>query len=146
MKADAAESFQDDRSSARRHNRALAVLAPLALIAGVAGIVGGSASSLSERAMSGTWHRAVVSDPGIIHVLGDGDAIGSALHPASTGDAGRAPVIGERVTLVAPDGTIRSLRVCDPASPSSVSAPDCLNAYLSRAVPPSHLDVRQRSL
>lgn len=144
MKAAAADLVPIQRSSARA--TLLGVAFPLALIAGVFYVTGGPAGSFAERTMAGTWHRAVESDPGIIHALGDGELTGSPLHPASTGDTARAPVIGERVTLVAADGSIRTLRVCDPASPSSTASPDCLNAYLSRAVPPSAQTVRQRSL
>ena len=123
---------------------------------GVAGLLAGalaagglfpqSAPGLSERAMSDAWHRAVDADPNVLHAF---ERIGqpqSDLHPASMAEPAKPLTVGERVTLVTPDGTIHTLRVCDPASPSATTAPDCLNAFAARAVTPPVAVVPQRSL
>jgi hypothetical protein len=121
---------------------ALAVLGAVGVVAAFSQ----AQTAAQDRAVTNAWHRAVDADPGIVHVFERGDAGQSNLHPASLAGAAKPLVVGERVTLVTPDGAIHTLRICDPASASASITPDCLNAFVARAVPPATAPVPQRSL
>ena len=99
---------------------------------------------LSERALATSWQRAVEADG--IRALDFDRASSSLMHPVSSGDSVRPLVVGERVTLVTPDGVIHTLRVCDPASAAASVAPDCLAGFAARAVVQPGVPVPQRSL
>jgi hypothetical protein len=139
-----------------RHGRPVSRVRPRWLVgAGLVGMLAGALAStglltaapgLSERAMSEAWHRAVDADPSVIHAFEPLGRPRSNLHPTSTAEAAKALIVGEQVTLVTPDGAIHTLRVCDPASPSAATAPDCLNAFAARAIVVPVAAVPQRSL
>jgi hypothetical protein len=120
----------------------LAILGAVGVVAAFLMVQLGS----QDRAVTEAWNRAVDAEPGIVHVFERGDAGQSNLHATSMNSGAKPLVVGERVTLVTPDGAIHTLRVCDPASASASIAPDCLNAFVARAVPPATTPVPQRSL
>ena len=137
----------DDAATHQTLSRARLVRAGYALLAGasfaaLAQITLGS--GLSEHTLTQSWHRAVESDAQGIHAFEP--ASGAHVHPVSSIATGKPLLVGERVTLVTPDGAIHTLRVCDPASASAISAPDCLGAFAARAVVPAAAPVPQRSL
>ena len=103
-------------------------------------------SAMPERALSDAWHRAVDANPNVVHAFEPGDLGRGHLHETSTTEQPKPLIVGERVTVVTPDGTIHTLRVCDPASSKATTAPDCLNAFVARAVAPPTVPVPQRSL
>ena len=113
---------------------------------GVAALLFSAQIGHQDRAITGAWQRAVDADQTIVHVFDRGDAGTSNLHPTSSAEAVKPLVVGDRVTLVTPDGAIHTLRVCDPASASAAVAADCLNAFAARAVLPAATPVPQRSL
>ena len=104
-----------------------------------------AADSLQEQAISEAWHRGIDGDSFLVPAFERPDQA-RALHPTSTADSAKPLVVGDKVTLVTSDGTVINLAVCDPASPSASTAPQCLNAYLARAVPASATRTPQRSL
>ena len=127
--------------------------APMAGVSlAVLGVIGAVAAfslaqtGAQDRAVTQAWHRAFDAEPGIVHVFERGDAGQSNLHPTSMTTGTKPLVVGERVTLVTPDGAIHTLRVCDPASASASVAPDCLNAFVAGAVPAITAPIPQRSL
>ncbi len=140
-----AARLPDVRSLVRGLPAAGAVLAAIGALSVVAAFPS-VRTGAQDRAVTDAWHRAVDADPGLIHVFERGDAGASNLHTTSMSPDAKALVIGERVTLVTPDGAIHTLRVCDPASASASVAPDCLNAFIARAVPSASTPVPQRSL
>ena len=137
------------RSGVKTATRLLAVAGTAVAVLGAIGavtVVSSPPAGLQDRAITNAWHRAVDGEPGIVHVFERADAGLASLHATSTGEGAKPLVVGDRVTLLTPDGAILSLRVCDPASASATSAPDCLNAFVAGAVPPSATPVAQRSL
>ena len=126
--------------------RVLAVVGVVGLIGTFSLILTGAQTGAQDRAVTQAWHRAVDAEPGVVHVFERGDAGQSNLHPTSMTAGAKPLVVGERVMVVTPDGAIHTLRVCDPASASASIAPDCLNAFVARAVPPATTPVPQRSL
>ena len=112
----------------------------------VIGVWSATRTAAQDWSVAGAWTRAVETSPGLTQAFERGHAHGDNLQPVSTAEAARPLVIGERLTVVTPDGGILTLRVCDPRSPSSTTAPDCLNALVSRAVPAANTPVAHRSL
>ena len=139
--------------SAKATWRSMACRLPAAGIAaavlgafGVAALLSSAQIGHQDRAITGAWQRAVDADQSIVHVFERGDAGSANLHPTSSVEAVKPLVVGDRVTLVTPDGAIHTLRVCDPASAGAAIAADCLNAFAARAVLPAATPVPQRSL
>ena len=132
------------RSMARRMP-AIGITIVVLGAAGVAAVLSSAQIQPRDRAITGAWQRAVDADQTIVHVFDRSDAGPTNLYPTST-DAAKPLVIGDRVTLLTPDGAIHTLRVCDPASASATIATDCLNAFAARAVLPAATPVPQRSL
>lgn len=102
-------------------------------------------TAFQERALAQAWHRAVDAAPDMVQTFERENGPGN-LHPASTVQDTKPLVVGERVMLLTPDGTIHTLRVCDPASPTATTAADCVNAFVARAVTPVVTPTPHRSL
>ena len=116
------------------------------VLVGLTGAVLSDRTGGQDRAISDAWRRAVDADTSIIQVFDRGSAGQVALHPASTAEVVKPLVVGERITVVTPDGLIHNLRVCDPASPSANLATDCINSFVAKAVVPAVRPHAQRSL
>jgi hypothetical protein len=120
-----------------------AATSAFAVIAGLA-VQSAVTWGLSERTLSTSWHRAVEAEGN--RTLDFDRTSASLVVPVSSGDTAKSLIVGERVTLVTPDGNIHNLRVCDPASPTASMAPDCLAGFAARAVVAPSAPVPQRSL
>lgn len=135
-----------DVSLIARHLPAAGVTLAIFVVVGIVAAFSMVQLGSQDRAVTEAWNRAVDAEPGIVHVFERGDAGQSNLHATSMNSGAKPLVVGERVTLMTPDGAIHTLRVCDPTSASASIAPDCLNAFAARAVPPEIAPVPQRSL
>jgi hypothetical protein len=102
--------------------------------------------AFSEHALAAAWYRAVDTDRNIVHAFNPGFSNPARLYPTSTGDSSKPLVVGQNVTLVTPDGTIHTLRVCDAGLSGAAAPSDCLSAFAARAVVPVVTPAPQRSL